>query len=340
MKKRIAGFLLAFLLLSTSVFASAGSRSDPLITRSYLEESFFPQLRSALAAKAEASVASAVSAPGLLILTLSAGQSLELAEGEQLTLLSGAAQLSVSGGELVDAAEGRAFTGSEAAKRGHRYIWCEGASGWVDMTADSVLRVSWPARVGEGCPFHDVSRGDWFYADVAQAYRRGLVNGMDAVTYAPRGTLTGAQCVKLAACMHQLWHNGTVTLKNSASGPWYRSYADYALENGILTAELADYDAVIDRRGFVELFYRALPESLFTPINTIPDGAIPDVEPGDAGAAEIYAFYRAGILTGYAADAVHAAYAFDPAGTISRAEVATIMNRMFEPEARKSFSIS
>ncbi len=339
MKKRILIFLLAFLLLGGSVFASAGSQADPLITRSYIRDSLLPRLRSAFAARTEAVVASAVSSPGLLTLTLSAGQSLELAEGEQLTLISGAARLSVRGGEIVDAAEGRAFSGGEAAKQGHRYIFCEGASGWADMTADTVLRVSYPARVGDGCPFNDVGRSEWFYADVAQAYRRGLVNGMDAVTYAPQGTLTAAQCVKLAACMHQLWQNGTVTLKNSSSGPWYRSYVDYALANGILTQEFADYDAIIVRRRFVQLFYRALPASLFTPINDIPDGAIPDTAVDDESGAEIYAFYRAGILTGYAADGIHAAHAFDASSTIPRAEVATIMNRMFEPEARKSFRI-
>ena len=78
----------------------------------------------------------------------------------------------------------------------------------------------------------------------------------------------------------------------------------------------------------------------------VPQGGIPapDVQtedvPADADIArEVYAFYAAGILTGYTDDGVHRAGAFDPGGQITRAEVATIMHRMFEPDARVRFEM-
>ncbi|MCD7853985.1 MAG: S-layer homology domain-containing protein [Oscillospiraceae bacterium] len=130
-----------------------------------------------------------------------------------------------------------------------------------------------------------------------------------------------------------------MTLEGSISGNWYDSYVSYALKNGILDAVPEDCDSVIDRTGFVAIFYRALPERAYTKLNQIADGAIPDVNPDDANAAEIYAFYRAGILTGYTGDAAYAEHAFGGSSQISRAEVAAILNRMTDETARVTFTL-
>ena len=228
---------------------------------------------------------------------------------------------------------------SGALAENHRYILSGGVV-WVDVSDAAELLTSRSAARGETCPFEDVERGAWYYADVVQAYRMDLISGLSRDQYAPGDTLTIAQCVKLAACMHQLSATGSVTLEPSPEGEaWYRSYVDYALQRGILREEQADYDAAITRGQFVELFYRAMPESAYTGINQIPDDAIPDVKRGDANAEEIYAFYRAGILAGYSATDFYPAHYFGKNTTINRAEVAAIMNRMFEPGARQAFSL-
>lgn len=337
--RRGAAALLCALLLTGAASAAAGSRQDPFLTRSYIQETVLPLFR--------ARCVEAVSARllelrqqrrGLRLLTLSAPQSLTLHPGEQLTVLQGTVRLKAVNGELVDVTEGATFWDG-VGWGAHRYILV-GDSAWGDVPQWAVVLISASASLGDGSPFEDVRSSDWFFSDVVQAFRRGLVNGMDAAHYAPAGTLTFAQCVKLAACMRQLKTEGEVSLRSGSGGaPWYRSYADYALENGILTAESEDYDRTVSRRDFVALFYRALPTDSDADLNDIPDGAIPDVAAEDPGAPEIYAFYRAGILAGYTQDAAHAAHAFDPEGSVSRAEVAAILNRMFEPEARIRFGI-
>lgn len=190
-------------------------------------------------------------------------------------------------------------------------------------------------------PFTDVPAGAWYFADVRSAYLRGLVNGVTTTTYEPQGDLTLAQAVKLAACMHQLRGDGEVTLENAPDGqPWYYTFAGYALENGILTEmPVSGWNAPVTRETFVQLFFRALPESEYAVLNAIPDGAIPDVPANHPAAREVYTFYAAGILTGYTAGGGRAAHAFGPETEISRAEVATIMNRMFDPAARVLFTI-
>jgi len=185
-------------------------------------------------------------------------------------------------------------------------------------------------------PFTDVPLGAWYYFDVLIAHRDGYINGTTATTFSPNLNMTIAEAVKLASCMHQLYHDGEVTLQPSAYPlPWYKSYVDYAMEQDIISESgYVDYNEKITRQEFVFVFYNALPQSEYTVINSVADGAIPDVSMNGMHADEIYAFYRAGILIG--SDSLGT---FKPATNILRAEVAAILTRMFEESARKFITL-
>lgn len=346
MKQRHFLRALAIVLVAGALFtvaAVAASDGETLISRSYLYDTFLPRVRSALRGEdGNGGDDAYAAAPGTKLWELSAGEGLSLRQGQVAVLLEGKARVTVDG-TIINASMG-VEAGSGYLNRNQRYLLCENTTAVLRAEEDSVLAVSAGADVLEAVPtptptpgtganpFTDITSADWFYTDVLAAYERGLINGMTASTYAPNGTLTAGQCVKLAACMNQLWYEGEVTLENSTDGPWYRSYVDYALANGILTQEYANYDAIIVRQQFVQVFYNALPGSCYTPINDIPDNAIPDVKDDDVNAYEIYVFYRAGILTGYGDGSFGS-------GAINRAEVATIMNRMMDEGARKSFTL-
>ena len=341
-KGRALCLLLAILLLSGTVYAAdAGSTGDPLISLSYLTNTFRPAVLAAADAKLQSAFRQ-TGAKGSSLTTVSAGGSVRLTTGQTAILLTGSASLSVERGGVVNCSAGAEVSNGALALR-QRYLVCEDASAAISVTADSTFVLSPGAAVtqgqGKASPFTDVLPGSWYYSDVVNAYTRGLVDGVTGTTYKPEGTLTGAECVKLAACMHQLWHTGEVSLNMSPSGAWYRSFVDYALQNGILGGELSDYEAAMRRGELAAIFYRALPESNYPVINNVADGAIPDVAMNDEYAREIYVFYRAGILSGYAADGKHVQYAFDAGSTITRAEVAAILSRMFDPAARIRFSI-
>lgn len=182
-------------------------------------------------------------------------------------------------------------------------------------------------------PFTDVEAGAWYRETVELAHRLGLINGKSETTYVPGANMNYAEAVKLAACLHQLHSDGRVTLTNGT--PWYQSYIDYCREVGILDAAgaktfAAQAGEAITRAAYVALFVRALPEKALAPINTIPDGAIPDVASDGGDEAEaIYRFYRAGILNGR--DALGT---FSPTSTINRGEVATIIARLVDASRR------
>ena len=350
-KRIFALALLLALLLALPALGGPGDADDPLISRSYAEGAFRSQVGAALDAAASRAVSerkAAAEAQGLTVLTLRAGETLTLRDGQQLILISGGVRLEIGSGSLTNATLGRTSTGGDA-RIGHRYVVWGGAAVTATAGHQGAAAAVSPRLAGtvggttpsDGLPFADVAESDWFYSDVAGAYRRGLVNGMDATHYAPQSSMTLAQAVKLAACMRQLYEEGAVTLANAGGGePWYFSYARYALEHGIMDEMPAEgWDAPIDRAGFVRLFYRALPESEYTPLNSIGAGAIPDVPMSADVAREVYAFYAAGILTGYTAGNGRQAHEFGADTFISRAEVATIMNRMFDPAARVRFEL-
>ena len=345
-----AAVLLA-LLLALPALGAPGGADDPLISRSFAEGAFRSQVGAALDAVAQRAVAdrkAAAKADGLTVLALKAGETVTLRDGQQLMLISGGVRFEIGSGSLTNATLGRTSTGGDA-RSGHRYVAWGGAAVTATAGSQGAAAAVSPRLAGaatsptsDALPFVDVAESDWFYSDVAGAYRRGLVNGMDATHYAPGSSMTLAQAVKLAACMRQLYEEGAVTLENAGAGqPWYDSYARYALEHGILDELPAEnWDTPIDRAGFVRIFYRALPESAYAPLNTIGDDAIPDVPMTADIAGEVYGFYAAGILTGYTAGNGRQAHEFGADTDISRAEVATIMNRMFDPAARVRFEIT
>lgn len=347
MRKRLfcAVIAAAILLSAQPALAAGGDRNDPVISLSYVQDTFLPAMKRAIASLVSGRREQEQEAAGQTgLIAVSAGGSVSLRSGQTFLLTSGSAGLRIGRGSVVNASAG-AEAGDGAVSPFQRYIVCEDSAATLDITGDAVLSVAGTASVTQGSgrvsPFSDVQRGSWYYDDVLNAYERGLVDGMTATSFDPGGTLTAAQCVKLAACMHQLYSDGAVALApGTGNTPWYRSYVDYALENGIITQEFENYDAIIARWQFVYVFYNALPQSEYAVLNDIADGAIPDVAVTDVCAQEIYAFYRAGILAGYTNTPPYAEHAFAAGTTITRAEVAAIMSRMFDAGARIEFGIS
>ena len=193
-----------------------------------------------------------------------------------------------------------------------------------------------PEAEKEALPFTDVPQTAWYYESVQSAWAAGLIDGVTATKFKPDDTLTVAQAIKLAAALYQMEHEGEVTLRNGGAN-WYDSYVNYAVTNGIIEKDYANYtkaqmNAPVTRGEFVHIFHGA--EDAYKAINTVADNAIPDVKATDKFAAEIYEFYRAGILTGSDAKGT-----FHSASTIKRSEAAAILLRMFEAAARVSIDL-
>ena len=180
-------------------------------------------------------------------------------------------------------------------------------------------------------PFVDIAPDAWYNTDVQNAYEMGLINGKTDTTFAPDDNLTYAEAVKLAACMHQRYTTGSVTLTNG--NPWYQSYVDYCKGAGIISKDY-NWDQPATRAGYMEIFANALPAEALAEMNAVADDSIPDVSMMHPQASAIYKLYRAGILQGN--DAEHNC---NPSASIKRSEVAAILTRMMDASERIVFTM-
>ncbi|SHH90939.1 S-layer homology domain-containing protein [Sporobacter termitidis DSM 10068] len=180
--------------------------------------------------------------------------------------------------------------------------------------------------------FTDVASSQWYTPYVQAGFEYGLIDGTTTSTYAPGEHLTIAEAVKLAACLHSVYTTGRADF--TASVPWYRPYADYALKNGIISEDYADYNAQATRSDFAQILAKALPEEALTVKNSVEDNAIPDVPFSYTYAPAVYTLYRAGVLVGSDAQG-H----FLPNNDITRAEVAAIVTRMANASFRQSVTL-
>ena len=351
MKKRIISLCLILVMLvsGASILVSASTEYDPLITLSYLTETFLPRAKQALKNISDRKVQAfqpteSESAPTLKVASVPANETLTLTAGQEITILSGYGRITELSGSIINVTVGWP-AGQGRANNCHRYILDADSSATITFTQDSVVSVSAGVETKfVVSPFSDVKKGAWYFNSVVGAYEKGLISGMTLTTYEPAGTLTVAQTIRLAAAMYQLYHDGEVTLKKSEQGQWYESFVAFAYDKGIIDRSYTlltheQYNAPITRAEFVHIFYNALPVETYTEINNIPDDTIPDVRMNDRYSYKIYTFYRAGIVSGYTQTPPYPERAFGSDSTITRAEVASILIRMFEPERRTSFTI-
>lgn len=186
--------------------------------------------------------------------------------------------------------------------------------------------------------FTDVPKNEWYYEDVRLAVEGGLVNGKSPTIYAPNDNVTYAETVKLAACIHKLTDTGSTEF--AAGTVWYQPYVDYARSKQIISKDY-DWNTAATRAHFMDIFSRAISSNPtlkgtkpLDAINTVEDGAIPDVPMTHPQAGSIYKLYRAGVVQGSDKQ-----YSCKPNTNIRRSEVAAILTRMVYADKRLSFTV-
>ena len=200
--KRIISAVLCALLLAvccTALAGSAGTASDPLISLSYINDTFTASVlsdgrasvTSALGAVYAEKVgvspaANAASAAGSIpdgysptdggaVISLSAGGSVSLASGSTLSFLSGSGTVSISDGTV---------------KRGVRCLCAENTLAVFTASSEGrVLVNGWyktggvSAPASSSLPFSDVSESQWFYDAVSFVYKNGYMNGISDTAF-------------------------------------------------------------------------------------------------------------------------------------------------------------
>lgn len=113
-------------------------------------------------------------------------------------------------------------------------------------------------------------------------------------------------------------------LKNDGS-VWVWGADGYCVNNGLFTKSevpLSTMEQKATRFQMVDLMDRAVPDSEMKPVNTVPDGGVPDLKESDPYGDVVYRWYRAGITEGDQSGR------FNGSSQISRSEVATLLCRL------------
>ncbi len=141
--------------------------------------------------------------------------------------------------------------------------------------------------------FTDVPAAEWYAESVKDAYEFGIMNGDSATTFNPNGTLTVAEGITIASRINETLTGTKIPAANG--GEWYQVYVDYAIANGIMTADQFDsYDINIKRFEISQLLAKVAGN--LPAINSVDK--LPDVASGASYAEAVLKLYNAGILGG------------------------------------------
>ena len=181
-------------------------------------------------------------------------------------------------------------------------------------------------------PFPDVDENDWFYDEVVYVYENGLMNGVENNQFAPN---TATNRAMLATILYRLAGepavSGDLPFTDVESGTWYTDAVLWAAQNGIVNG---------------------LGENTFAPMNTLTREQLvtmlyryAEAEGYDvSAAADLSGYPDAGKVQPYAQEAMSWAVAegivegmdgnLNPAGSATRAQIATILMRFCEDVAQ------
>ena len=222
----------------------------------------------------------------------------------------------------------------------------------VSMLLAAVLLTALAAPAGAASPydfekinsymegqFADVPAGSRWADNVRSVYEVGLMAGVTDTRFDTEGSLTIIQTVAMACRLHSAYCGEGTPLEEMVeanSGAWYQPYVVYADSHEMASREgIDDINADIARGDFAWIMWAAVPDEALAEINSVEDGAIPDVPITGYYAAPVYALYRAGILTGNDAKGT-----FTPESTISRGAAAAIISRIADSSLRRPVTLT
>lgn len=175
--------------------------------------------------------------------------------------------------------------------------------------------------------FNDVPKSHWAYDHIMDLYDAGIVNGYSATQFMPDGNVTRAEFTKMVAVMFDFKATSTSSqFTDVKSSDWFAEYVIAATEAGIIKGisdtEFAPNENVT-REQMATIIGRELGETSTTALKYT-----------DASEIESYALpYVAGLTAkGYLKGDEN--NAFRPKSNSTRAESATLLNRVYQAEVK------
>lgn len=355
--KRIATVLLAIILLTVcagGVAATGGSAADPLVSISYIESTFKPQIMELASVSIEGTVGKLYSgmlkrldeislpggagysySPQYKDIAFSFGGTLTMGEFASFVPLSGTMTITIEAGEVLNLSTGESIKSGSVLKTGNRYFSAENSSSLIRVFSDSASALAdgyYKHAVSGTIPYNtvfiDISE-NWAENDIIALAAKGYVNGTGNYMFSPDMTLTRAMFVTILGRVSRVDTSmyTSVTFKDVRMDTWYGPYVAWAASGGIVNG----YDA--DRFGPNDNITR---EQMAKIIISYADymGAILDQSQNSqpfADEAQVSPWAEeyvrraraAGLISGEQTDAA----VFGPRKEADRAQVCSVINR-------------
>lgn len=177
-------------------------------------------------------------------------------------------------------------------------------------------------------PFKDVKTHHWYYDAVAYAYENNTMAGVSSTKFDPNAKLTRAMMVQILYNLDGAKTEATSAFTDVPAGKWFSSSIAWAAENKIVAGygngKFGPNDSITREQMAVILNNYCNFKGITLPVLR-DEFNITDKNLISKWASEaIEAMYKASILNGKGAGK------FDPKGTATRAEVASMMKQFME----------
>ena len=180
-------------------------------------------------------------------------------------------------------------------------------------------------------PFTDVKEGDWFYEEVLYAYENGLMNGVGDNRFAPNSATTRGMLVTI---LYRLEGEPAVTGEadfDDVGDTWYTDAVIWAAANDIVNG-IGDNqfgpENTLTREQLVTMLYRYAQNKGYDVTASADLSGYPDAGQIQSWAQEAMTWAVAeGIVEGMDGN-------LNPAGSATRAQIATILMRFCEGVAK------
>lgn len=246
MKKKVIAAALALCALLSGVALAAGGPSDPLISLSYLNGTYWSALSGVVGSAVDEATkpiydaavnkARRQGAPsgGFAAQAGGIGGVVKLSLGSGLIWTGGSGK--VRAGVLVDATTGLEAAPGAALTAGHRYLAAEEASVLVtSQDAKWLVEGAWTALPATGLSFTDVAADSWYCENVCYAVEKGLFKGVTDAAFEPSGTMTRGMAVTV---LYRVAGEPPVTyaplFTDVPESRWYAPGAVWAKQNQIV----------------------------------------------------------------------------------------------------------
>lgn len=185
-----------------------------------------------------------------------------------------------------------------------------------------------PTEPKDENPFTDLKDDHWAKDSILSLYQKGIINGMDAHTFAPDDYVTRAQFVTMLTKAFNLkMANANSPFNDVNEDDWFFSGVMAAYANGIAQGDYNgnfNPNSLVTRQDMAVLSYRAGVNSgmmfSITSITTFSDHSFIK----DYAVEAVYSMKSAGIINGMTSDT------FEPMGNATRAQAAHIIAKLLE----------